>query len=127
MRSEHQNGIVTGNGALTEQVLRASELSCRRLFEAAQDGNLITDRKRAEETVRESERHFQTLPEDREKIVQGWQAATQAQDASKADCRLVRPDGTISWVMGLAVPEKDDAGRITGYVGTINNRSHSKQ
>ena len=43
MRSEHQNGIVTGNGALTEQALHASELSCRRLFEAAQDGILILD------------------------------------------------------------------------------------
>ena len=61
MRSEHQNGTVTGNGALTEQALHASELSCRRLFEAAQDGNLITDRKRVEETVRESGCHFQTL------------------------------------------------------------------
>ena len=43
MRSEDQNGIVTGNGALTEQALGASELSCRRLFEAAQDGFLILD------------------------------------------------------------------------------------
>jgi hypothetical protein len=43
MRSEDQNGIVTGNGALTEQALGASELSCRRLFEAAQDGILILD------------------------------------------------------------------------------------
>ena len=43
MNSEHQNGIVTGNGALTEQALRASELSYRRLFEAAKNGILILD------------------------------------------------------------------------------------
>src|ERR1035441_10149747 len=43
MNSEHQNGIVTGNGALTEQALRASELSYRRLFEASQEGILILD------------------------------------------------------------------------------------
>jgi PAS domain S-box-containing protein len=43
VNSEHENGIVTGNGARTEQALRASELSYRRLFEAAQDGILILD------------------------------------------------------------------------------------
>src|ERR1017187_9270936 len=43
MNSEHQKGIVTGNGAMTEQALRASELSYRRLFEAARDGILILD------------------------------------------------------------------------------------
>ena len=34
---------MTGNGARTEQALRASELSYRRLFEAAKDGILILD------------------------------------------------------------------------------------
>jgi PAS domain S-box-containing protein len=43
MSSEHGNGNVTGNGAGTQQALRASELSYRRLFEAAQDGILILD------------------------------------------------------------------------------------
>ncbi len=43
MNTEHQNGIVTGNGVLAEQALRASELSYRRLFEAAPDGILILD------------------------------------------------------------------------------------
>jgi two-component system cell cycle sensor histidine kinase/response regulator CckA len=43
MKTNHQNGNVTGNGARTEQALHASELSYRRLFEAAQDGILILD------------------------------------------------------------------------------------
>jgi PAS domain S-box-containing protein len=43
VNSDHGIGIVTGNGARTEQALRASELSYRRLFEAAQDGILILD------------------------------------------------------------------------------------
>jgi PAS domain S-box-containing protein len=58
MRSEHQTGIVNGNGAMTKQALRASEngngampkqalraseLSYRRLFETAKDGILILD------------------------------------------------------------------------------------
>src|SRR5664279_2047314 len=265
MNSDHPN--VTGNGAGTEQALRASELSYRRLFETAQDGILILDvdtgrisdvnpflikllgfsrdemvgktvgefspfkdivsnqamlerlqedahvryhdlpletrdgrniavefagnvyqagdkkviqcnvrditgRKKAEEAMRTSERRFQTVadispvgifwtdaqgqtiyvnprwcqitglsatdalgngwlravhPEDRGKLVQGWQAANQAQGASKVDYRFVHPDGTISWVMGQAVPEKDDAGRIVGYVGTITDITERKQ
>jgi len=132
----------------------------------------ITERKRAEEALRESERRFQTLaisspvgifqtdaqgqttyvnpqwceiarlsatealgvgwlravhPDDREKIAQGWQAATHEQGTSKTDYRFVRPDGTIVWVMGQAVPEKDDAGRIVGYVGTITDITERKR
>ena len=66
-------------------------------------------------------------PEDLEKLVQGWQAATQVHGASKADYRLVRPDGTISWAMGLAVPEKDDTGLVAGYVGTITDITERKR
>src|SRR5664280_1279293 len=43
MKDNHQNGNVTGHEVRTEQVLRASELSYRRLFEAAKDGILILD------------------------------------------------------------------------------------
>ncbi|HEX7577126.1 MAG TPA: PAS domain S-box protein, partial [Verrucomicrobiae bacterium] len=132
----------------------------------------ITERKRADEAVRESERRFQTLantspigifqtdaqgqttyvnprwcqitglsatnalgdrwlgavhPEDRGTLAQGWQTATQAQSTSKTDYRFVHPDGSISWVMGQAVPEKDDAGRVVGYVGTITDITERKR
>jgi PAS domain S-box-containing protein len=43
MKGNHQKENVTGNGARTERALRASELSYRRLFEAAKDGILILD------------------------------------------------------------------------------------
>jgi PAS domain S-box-containing protein len=43
MSSVGENGNKTGNWMQTEQVLRASELSYRRLFEAARDGILILD------------------------------------------------------------------------------------
>jgi PAS domain S-box-containing protein len=43
MKYMHQNGSANGNGVITEQALRASELSYRRLFEAARDGILILD------------------------------------------------------------------------------------
>jgi PAS domain S-box-containing protein len=43
MKTNHQIENVTDNEARTEQALRASELSYRRLFEAAKDGILILD------------------------------------------------------------------------------------
>jgi PAS domain S-box-containing protein len=43
MKSTHQNENVIDNAAGTEQALRASETSYRRLFEAAKDGILILD------------------------------------------------------------------------------------
>ena len=43
MKGNHQIENVTGNGARTEKALRDSELSYRRLFEAAKDGILILD------------------------------------------------------------------------------------
>src|ERR1039457_676592 len=43
MNGNYQNEDVTGNETRTEQALRASELSYRRLFEAAKDGILILD------------------------------------------------------------------------------------
>jgi PAS domain S-box-containing protein len=43
MNNERENGNVTGNETRLEQALCASELSYRRLFEAAQDGILILD------------------------------------------------------------------------------------
>jgi PAS domain S-box-containing protein len=43
MRNNFENGNGTGNASATEQALLASEISYRRLFEAAQDGILILD------------------------------------------------------------------------------------
>jgi PAS domain S-box-containing protein len=43
MKSNYHNSSINSNGVSTEQALRASELSYRRLFEAARDGILILD------------------------------------------------------------------------------------
>ena len=43
MSTEHPNGNVISNQSRMDLALRASELSYRRLFEAAQDGILILD------------------------------------------------------------------------------------
>jgi PAS domain S-box-containing protein len=66
-------------------------------------------------------------PEDREKLGQGWHVAADAHRLSVAEYRFVHSDGTLTWVMGQAVPEKDRAGRIVGYVGTVTDITALKQ
>ena len=60
-------------------------------------------------------------PNDKERVYQGWQEATQLKKESSSDYRFVHPDGTIAWVMGRAVPEINSENQIIGYVGTITD------
>ncbi|HSB00466.1 MAG TPA: HD domain-containing phosphohydrolase, partial [Anaerolineales bacterium] len=43
------------------------------------------------------------------------------------DYRFVRPDGTVAWVMGQAVPEIDSEKQVVGYIGTITDITERKQ
>jgi PAS domain S-box-containing protein len=62
-------------------------------------------------------------PDDSERVFALWYAwansAETIEQPFKGEYRFIRPDGTISWVFGQAVAEKDDCGEIIGYVGAI--------
>ncbi len=66
-------------------------------------------------------------PEDKEKVDERWQLNTQKQMASMADYRFIRPDGSVVWVIGQAVPELNSENEIIGYVGTITDITERKQ
>jgi PAS domain S-box-containing protein len=66
-------------------------------------------------------------PDDKEKLSEGWQESTQLHKASFSDYRFMRPDGTIVWVMGQAVPEMNSENQIIGYVGTITDITERKR
>ncbi|MCX6030099.1 MAG: PAS domain S-box protein [Chloroflexi bacterium] len=66
-------------------------------------------------------------PEDRKNLDIGWQESTRLHNASLADYRFVRPDGTIAWVMGQAVPEMNSDNQVVGYVGTITDITERKR
>jgi PAS domain S-box-containing protein len=65
--------------------------------------------------------------EDRERLLAGWEKATQHHEASKSEYRFVRPDGTIAWVIGQAVPERNSDNQIVGYIGTVTDITERKQ
>jgi PAS domain S-box-containing protein len=65
-------------------------------------------------------------PDDREQLDLRWKSDVQSQKSSVAEYRFLRPDGSIVWVIGSAVPEKRD-NEVTGYIGTITDITERKQ
>ena len=64
--------------------------------------------------------------EDRKAILNGWENATIKNEKSLSEYRFVRPDGTVAWVMGQAIPEKNSENEIVGYIGTITDITDRK-
>ncbi|SDX12983.1 PAS domain S-box protein [Flavobacterium degerlachei] len=64
--------------------------------------------------------------EDRKAILNGWENATIKSEKSLSEYRLVKPDGTETWVMGQAIPEKNLDNEIIGYIGTITDITDRK-
>lgn len=65
-------------------------------------------------------------PDDRVPIKDGWALASTHKKASHSEYRFVKKDGSIAWVMGQAVPEKNNQGDIVGYIGTITDITERK-
>jgi len=57
--------------------------------------------------------------EDRDRIANAWQEATDNQSIFCTEYRYQRPDGSICWVYGQAVTERSTNGDVIGYIGTV--------
>ncbi|WP_299253804.1 ATP-binding protein [uncultured Aquimarina sp.] len=65
-------------------------------------------------------------PEDKKKLKLGWYDDAERRDSSHAEYRFLRPDGTIKWVLGQAIPEYNDKKEVIGYVGTTTDITELK-
>jgi PAS domain S-box-containing protein len=65
-------------------------------------------------------------PDDREIIALNWSKATTREEISETEYRFLNEDGSIAWVIGRAVPQKNRNGKITGYIGTITDITERK-
>ncbi|WP_298539241.1 ATP-binding protein [uncultured Aquimarina sp.] len=65
-------------------------------------------------------------PEDRKRLRSGWYDDAKRRNASHAEYRFLRPDGTIKWVLGQAIPEYNEKKEIIGYVGTATDITELK-
>lgn len=66
-------------------------------------------------------------PEDRNYVITEWYRSAKEQALFFAEYRVLRHDGSVIWLVGQAVAEKDVLGNITGYIGTITNITDLKQ
>jgi PAS domain S-box-containing protein len=66
-------------------------------------------------------------PDDRAGLRENWEKSARLQIPSLADYRFVHPDGSITWVIGQAIPEMNAENQVVGYVGTITDITERKQ
>ena len=59
-------------------------------------------------------------PNEKEELLARWTDNMAAKTISKEKLGIVRPDGTVRWILGHAIPEIID-GKFAGYVGTITD------
>jgi PAS domain S-box-containing protein len=58
-------------------------------------------------------------PDDREPVLAAWHEAAESGREFALEYRFLTPAGKVSWVFGSAVALCDDAGRVSGYIGTV--------
>jgi PAS domain S-box-containing protein len=66
-------------------------------------------------------------PDDRAAVIAEQVRTRQENCPFQREYRLLRPDGTVLWVLGQAVAEYDIEGQLMGYVGTITDISDRKR
>ena len=65
-------------------------------------------------------------PEDRERVAAKWREAKEKEIPFISEYRHVRGKGAYSWVLGQAAEEKDIAGEVTGFIGTVTDITEQK-
>lgn len=60
-------------------------------------------------------------PDDRDRIGDLWHTCVHEGLAFNAEFRFQHADSVMAWVYGQAVPERDDNGEITGYIGAVTD------
>jgi PAS domain S-box-containing protein len=58
-------------------------------------------------------------PDDRDRVLGDWKAAAAEGRKSEATFRFLHRDGAVTWVQGAAVPLRNDAGELIGYIGNV--------
>ncbi|MGF1674623.1 MAG: PAS domain S-box protein, partial [Rivularia sp. (in: cyanobacteria)] len=60
-------------------------------------------------------------PDDCEAVVKSWKEAIKTKTSFTKECRCLRSDGKVVWVMGKALPEINENGEFKGYIATITD------
>ena len=66
-------------------------------------------------------------PDDQHRVTAEWEQAVRENRLIQLEFRIQRPDSLVSWVYGQAVAEREVAGQVIGYVGTLTDISDRKR
>jgi len=66
-------------------------------------------------------------PEDRERVRQEWYGAAQAGREFHSEYRFQTRNGTVNWLVGLAITVRDSKGTVTGYIGSVTDITKRKR
>ena len=66
-------------------------------------------------------------PDDRERVSSNWYQMADASQHFENEYRYVNSDGVITWCFVQALPEKDEAGDLIGYVGALTDITERKR
>jgi len=65
-------------------------------------------------------------PDDRPLLRQAWMAALARGAPFETECRLRARDGSYRWHIGRIVPERDETGRLSGWIATATDIDSQK-
>jgi PAS domain S-box-containing protein len=124
-----------------EEALRASELRFRTLTAHAPVGIFTTDREGNCLFVNECWCEMAGLsaaeargqgwvralhPDDRERILREWSSAAAAERPFVEEYRFRTAAGKVTWLQSTAIELCNDAGRVSGYIGTLTDITQRK-
>ncbi len=69
-------------------------------------------------------------PEDRETVFSNWEKMVESEGSWGMEYRFQTPEGKVTWIYGLATPQRDVSGKIIRYVGLnmdITERKRSEK
>jgi PAS domain S-box-containing protein len=65
--------------------------------------------------------------DDRDRTAKEWKEHADAGQLYRCEYRVVQPDGRVIWVQGETKPVYDDAGAVSGHIGTLTDITVRKQ
>ncbi len=65
-------------------------------------------------------------PDDKKNLQINWELKSAKGEDSSMEYRFIKPDGSVVWVLGNAVPEIVDD-KIQGYIGTVTDITEKKK
>ena len=117
-----------------ETFRRLAQISPAAIFRADMNGDCTYANRRCEEGTG---RPLEDLlgsgwlrvmhPEDRERVLAEWRRDMSTRRPKPLEWRILRPDGTIRWVLSEAAAELDERGKPVGYISCLSDITELKE